>query len=189
MTTNNAKTSSIRDSLARLPLAAILYAGFVITFISITTFELMDLAERQQAVTAQADILSQLEGRTRSVAQKVDINGSMVSGSPFLDDPTVTVAGATLLQRVAGAVTHAGGNVLSSQVDLQGPQSKQGFISVTATCEFDQPALQGLLYDLESGMPFLYVDQLQVQAPAADGTPGEKLRVLISVSGQWQGAK
>jgi general secretion pathway protein M len=189
MTTNHTKSSSIRDSLARLPLAAILYTGFVIAFISITAFELTDLADRRQAVTAEADILSNLEGRTRSVAQKVDINGSTVSGSPFLDDATVTVAGATLLQRVAGAVTHAGGNVLSSQVDLQGPQSKQGFISVTATCELDQPALQALLYDLESGMPFLYVDQLQVQAPAADGRPGEKLRVSISISGQWQGAK
>jgi general secretion pathway protein M len=189
MTTDNTKTNPIRNSLSRLPLAAILYAGFVITFISIATFEMTDLAERRQVVTADTDILSQLDGRTRSVAQKVDANGSTVSGSPFLDDATVTVAGATLLQRVAGAVTHAGGNVLSSQVDLQGPQSKQGFISVTASCELDQPALQGLLYDLESGMPFLYVDQLQVEAPAADGKPGEKLRVLISVSGQWQGAK
>jgi general secretion pathway protein M len=189
MTTDNTDTKSIRDSLALLPLAAILYAGFVITLIAITAFELNDLAERRQAVTAQADILSQLEGRTGSVAQKVATDGSTVSGSPFLDDATVTVAGATLLQRVAGAVTHAGGNVLSSQVDLQGPQSKQGFISVTETCELDQPALQGLLYDLESGMPFLYVDQLQVEAPAADSRPGEKLRVLISVSGQWQGAK
>jgi general secretion pathway protein M len=187
MTTDNTKTNSIRGSLARLPLAAILYAGFVITFIAITAFELTDLSERRQAVSAQADILSQLEGRT--VAHKVAIDGSTVSGSPFLDDATVTVAGATLLQRVAGAVTHAGGNVLSSQVDLQGPQSKQGFISVTATCELDQPALQGMLYDLESGMPFLYVDQLQVEAPAADGRPGDKLRVLMSVSGQWQGAK
>jgi general secretion pathway protein M len=36
-------------------------------------------------------------------------------------------------------------------------------------------------------MPFLFVDQLAVQGPAPSTTSGEKLRVLISVSGQWQG--
>jgi general secretion pathway protein M len=54
--------------------------------------------------------------------------------------------------------------------------------------------LQQLLYDLEAGMPFLSVDQLAVQAPtvaagASNGTGPGKLRVLISVSGQWQGAR
>ena len=78
----------------------------------------------------------------------------------------MTVAGATLLQRVAGAITKVGGNIVSSQVDLQGPQAKDGFITVTANCEVDQPALQQLLYNIESGMPFLFVDQLVVQAPA-----------------------
>jgi len=50
--------------------------------------------------------------------------------------------------------------------------------------------LQKLLYDLEAGQPFLFVDQLSVQAPASSSFSGEgKLRVLLSVSGQWQGAK
>jgi general secretion pathway protein M len=52
--------------------------------------------------------------------------------------------------------------------------------------------LQQLLYDLEAGMPFLFIDQLVVQglqgaAPAGDS--GSRLRLLISVSGQWQAAK
>jgi general secretion pathway protein M len=39
-------------------------------------------------------------------------------------------------------------------------------------------------------MPFLFVDQLVVQAPAlAPGIPGGKMRVLISVSAQWQATK
>jgi general secretion pathway protein M len=50
--------------------------------------------------------------------------------------------------------------------------------------------LQQLLYDLEAGMPFLFVDQLVAQGPASPGaTPEGKLRVVISVSGQWQGSK
>ena len=77
----------------------------------------------------------------------------------------MTVAGAALLQRVATAVTKLGGNVLSSQVELEGTEAKNGYIGLIASCEIEQPALQQLLYDLEAGMPFLFVDQLVAQAP------------------------
>jgi general secretion pathway protein M len=102
----------------------------------------------------------------------------------------VTVAGAALLQRVTAAVTKLGGNVLSSQVDLQGTQSKTGFLTIIASCDIDQPGLQQLLYDVEAGMPFLFVDQLVVQAPASLAASGDgKLRILLAVSGQWRGSK
>ena len=52
-----------------------------------------------------------------------------------------------------------------------------------------QPALQQLLYDVEAGMPFLFVDQLTVQAPQATGAEIARMRVLIGVSGQWQGTR
>jgi general secretion pathway protein M len=107
-----------------------------------------------------------------------------------LEGPTVTVAGAALLQRVAGAVTRVGGNILSSQVDLQGAQSKNGFVKVSVDCEVDQPSLQQLLYDLEAGMPFLFVDQLVAQAPeTTTNALSQKMRVSLLVSGQWQGVK
>jgi general secretion pathway protein M len=37
-------------------------------------------------------------------------------------------------------------------------------------------------------MPFLFVDQFAVQAPANSSGEG-KLRILLTVSGQWRGAK
>jgi len=113
-------------------------------------------------------------------------------GTPFLEGPTVTVAGATLLQRVAAAVSNVGGTIQSSQVDVLGTQAKDGFVGLLVSCEMEQPALQKLLYDLEVGMPFLYVDQLDVQVPqttaANEGGVG-KIRVVLGVSGQWQGGK
>jgi general secretion pathway protein M len=73
---------------------------------------------------------------------------------------------------------------------VQGGPTKTGFLSMIASCEIDQPQLQQVLYDLEAGMPFLFVDQLLVQTPLS--TPGSettRLRVLIGVSGQWKGSK
>ena len=185
-------TNFIERYLARFPLgAAICYLAVVAVFLLTTLLYVFDVLERRQAVAATGDILSQLEGRNPSLSRTKNTNGiSFVTGSPVLEGPTVTVAGATLLQRVAGAVTRFGGNILSSQVDLQGAQSKDGFVKVSVDCEVDQPSLQQLLYDLEAGMPFLFVDQLVAQAPeTGTGALRGKMRVSILVSGQWQGAK
>ena len=113
-------------------------------------------------------------------------------GSPFLEGPTVTVAGAALLQRVATAVGNVGGTIQSSQVDVLGTQAKDGFVGLVVSCEMEQPALQKVLYDLEAGMPFLFVDQLDVQVPqttSASEQGSGRIRVVLGVSGQWQASK
>jgi general secretion pathway protein M len=178
--------------LTRFPAgASILYLGVVMAFGIIAATTVAEILQRRDAVAATAAVLSQLEGRNPTVPRGRGKEPDGVNiGSPLLDGATVTVGGANLLQRVAGSITRLGGNILYTQVDLDGPQSKDGFVSVTVNCELEQPALQQLLYDLESGMPFLFVDQLVAQGPAAAATtPQGKLRLVISVSGQWQGAK
>ena len=120
------------------------------------------------------DILNQLEARQQSPNAANDPAGAVPAGSPFLGGETITVAGATLLQRVASAITRFGGSVQSSQVDLQGPQSKDGFVTLVISCEMEQPNLQKLLYDLEAGMPFLFIDQLVVQGPQTSAVRGRR---------------
>jgi general secretion pathway protein M len=181
--------------LARVPFgAATIYFSAVALFAIVVALQVADIAQKYQAVAAAADILAQLEGRTPARARHAEATNAGASGSAFVEGATVTVAGAALLQRLAGAVARVGGSVLSSQVDLQGPLAKQGYVAATASCELEQPALQQLLYDVEAGMPFLFVDQLDVQAPnvtsaAQNGNGIGKLRVLISVSSRWQGAR
>jgi general secretion pathway protein M len=178
--------------LTRFPTgASILYVGVVTAFGITAWTTAAEIMQHRDAVATTAAVLTQLEGRSATVpraqGEKPDAD---ITGSPLLDGTTVTVGGANLLQRVAGSITRFGGNILYTQVDLEGAQSKDGFVSVTVNCELEQPALQQLLYDLEAGMPFLFVDQLAAQGPAAAAaTPQDKLRLVISVSGQWQGAK
>ena len=56
------------------------------------------------------------------------------------------------------------------------------------SCEIEQPALQKLLYDVEAGMPFLFVDQLVVDSPEAANNVS-RLKVVLAVSGQWLSRK
>jgi general secretion pathway protein M len=174
----------------RSPLVAtLLYAGLLAFLIFVTWSAVANIVERREAVRAASDLLAQLEGRKPSSSPTGQPIGPIPDGSPFLEGETVTVAGAALLQRVTMAVGRAGGSVQSSQVDVQGTQSKAGFVSLVVSCEIDEAALQQLLYDIEAGMPFLFIDQLVAQAPVpTTASDSGRMRVLLGVTGQWQGA-
>jgi general secretion pathway protein M len=170
-------------------LATVAYVGLVIVLLFTVVTSISDLIDQRGEVAASANMLEQLEGHRTGAKRNVP-GETMPSGSAYLEGATVTIAGASLLQRVASAVSKFGGNVLSTQLDVQSPSSKPGFLSMVASCEIEQPQLQQLLYDLEAGMPFLFVDQLVIQTPTtAVGSQPGKLRILLGVSGQWRGAK
>jgi general secretion pathway protein M len=184
--------NAITRALTSSPLIAVtLYAALGIGLVVTTGLSIADIVAHRQALAQTADLLDQLRGR-KAGAGNAALSSTEHPGTPFLEGPTVTVAGANLLQRVAAAVSNAGGTVQSSQVDVSGAQTKDGFVGLVVSCELEQPALQKVLYDLEAGMPFLFVDQLDVQVPQttalSDAGTG-RVRVILGVSGQWQAGK
>ena len=172
------------------PLLAVAgYAAAMIVLLALAWSGVSEILERRQAIATSADLLAQLEGRKPMTARAAPGQTQVPTGSPFLEGQTLTVAGAALLQRVADAVTKVGGNVVSSQVDVQGVQAKDGYVSVLASCELDYTALQKLLYDLEAGMPFLFVEQVVAQTPQTGSAETGRMRLLLSVAGRWGGDK
>jgi len=181
---------TITRSLTRSPLiAVVLYLAVAFGLLAAAGTAISDILVHRAALAQTADLLEQLQGRKGRSAQPLSAEHA---GSPFLEGPTVTVAGASLLQRVAAAVGNAGGTIQSSQVDVTGGQAKDGVVGLVVSCEMEQPALQQVLYDLESGMPFLFIDQLDVQVPqttaSGEGNAG-RIRVVLGITGQWQGGK
>ena len=180
-----------RKAIVTSPIpAAAIYVGLMVMLLFTVISGTVDVVDQRGEVAAAAAMLEQLEGVRPATVRGLSGEVTMPSGSAYLEGATITVAGATLLQRVAGAVAKFGGNVLSTQLDLQGTESRTGFLSMIASCEIEQSQLQQLLYDLEAGMPFLFIDQLVVQTPlTVSGSENGKLRILLTVSGQWRGAK
>ena len=180
---------AITRSLTHSPLIAIvLYVAVAGGLITTAGIALSDIVDRRQELVQKSDLLAQLQGRTARSASASPLAVAH-PGTPFLEGPTVTVAGASLLQRVAAAVGNVGGTIQSSQVDISGIQAKDGLVGLVVSCEMEQPALQKLLYDIEAGMPFLFVDQLDVQAPQTTATNESatgRIRVVLGVSGQWR---
>jgi len=176
---------------ARYPAAGAALYGLLILLCAVVVWvSLADLLAQRSALASSVDLLDRIESRRGGPDAAIASPGAIPSGSPFLGGETITVAGAELLQRVAGAITRFGGSVQSSQVDLQGPQAKGDFVTLTVSCEIDQANLQKLLYDIEAGMPYLFVDQITAQAPpAVAGESGARITVLLAVSGRWSGKK
>lgn len=184
--------NAVSRALAGSPLIAVtLYVAVTGGLLLMAGLSIADVIAHRQALAQTSDLLDQLRGR-KGGAKNAAAAMAEHPGTPFLEGPTVTVAGANLLQRVAAAIGNAGGSVQSSQVDVSGAQVKDGFVGLVVSCELDQPALQKVLYDLEAGMPFLFVDQLDVQVPQAtalnEAATG-RVRVILGVSGQWQAGK
>jgi general secretion pathway protein M len=62
-------------------------------------------------------------------------------------------------------------------------------IRVQATLEVSQKSVQGLLYQLESATPYVFVDSLAVQTPSTTGQRGAQdanLRLTLSLRALWR---
>jgi general secretion pathway protein M len=164
--------------------AASIYGAVLILLLAAIWIALAGIYSGESALAETSSLLERLQGRKAAPAA----DGGAMRGSPFLEGPSVTVAGAALLQRVAGAVTKAGGSVQSSQVEAVGSQG--GIVKLQISCEIGQADLQRLLYDLEAGMPFLFVDELTADMPQAVGANDGlgRMHVQLALSGEWQGA-
>jgi general secretion pathway protein M len=192
LTSRITSTNAVARALTRSPLVAVtLYVAVILGLLASAGIAVSDMIEHQRGLEQTTDLLDQLRGR-KARGGTAALLAAEHPGTPFLEGPTVTVAGAALLQRVAAAIASVGGTIQSSQVDVLGSQLRNGSVGLLVSCEMDQPSLQKLLYDLEAGMPFLYIDQLDVQVPqttALSDAGSGRIRVVLGVSGQWQGGK
>jgi general secretion pathway protein M len=168
--------------------ASAVYASVLMICFGIVLLKLLELSDQNRSVDQSRKLLTRLEEAQHApIAQRSMGDDGMPPGSPLLEGPTSTVASAALLQRVLGAVTRVGGAVVSSGTVSQGAPSNR-FLKVNVICELKQEDLQPLLYDVEAGMPFLFVDQLIVETPVP-GAERKTLHVSLDVSALWPGGK
>ena len=185
----SAASLPMAESQRRYWLALLIYMALLIWLAAVAVSAIANLLESRAALEQSRVLLARLDRQTRLVTSHGETN-TAINGPPFLIGKTLTIGGAALQTRVEEAVKKAGGVVLSSQIDLQGPQAAEGFISLAESLEIDQAALQTLLYDVEAGMPYLFIENLTIQAPQAVGeAEAAPMRVLIVVSGQWKDAQ
>ena len=114
---------------------------------------------------ALATRLASAGDRREALARRIaDIEADMRAGGAYLEGASETLAGAGLRERLQAILERYGGQMQSSQT-LPLSES-EGVRKVTLRVALSLPieSLFGILYDIESGTPYLFVDHLDIKA-------------------------
>lgn len=191
------RLAPLMSPAARRPLiAAAAYGVVVVVLLAVTLGSVADLLARRSEVNAAAAVLDRLRGRPANGPGAEDENGGPGTGSPFLEGPSLTVAGAALLQRLSEAVARSEGRLTSSRVELTDEALGADFVGVEASFDIQQAQLQGLIYDLEANQPFLFISRFAARAKVersggreeTDEGQDKRLEITLTVYGRWRGA-
>jgi general secretion pathway protein M len=144
-------------------------------------------ADASGELAEHRELLSRLETRMRADAGR---SNGVAPPTAFLEAPTAGMASAKLqayLTQLADA-QHAG--LISSGGEAAKRDEAPDTIKIQATLEMNTKALRAILYQLESGTPYVFVDALTLQP--ASTTAGNKedppLRATISLRSFWRRA-
>jgi len=174
------------NAVARQSLAALGFFAVVALLIGGAATGALALRDEQASLDSLKDQAQALEARARRIAPH---KGGEAEASPFIDADTITLAGAVLQQRVESAVAAAAGRLVSSKVEVGG-RSDAKRVALEAELTILQPDMQRLLFDLETGRPYLFVEAFEARAPEkTDAETAAEMRVSLTLSGQWGGVK
>jgi general secretion pathway protein M len=143
-------------------LAALLLVCFGLTILS-----LQMRAKAAQEVAERHDVLSRLEGRAKARRAARAQSGAAAPASAFLDAPTPGLAVAQLQAHLAQMADAHHAVLVSSGIEPAKREDPPDSIRLQATLEMSLTAVQAFLYQLESGTPYVLVDQLAIQLAGA----------------------
>jgi general secretion pathway protein M len=142
----------------------------------------------------KSHLLAELTRRAAAQAPGPASGGSARPSGAAVSAPTETIAASELQRQILERAESGGSVVHSVQAEPVKDAAVGGLRRLVAQLSFDSSTtgLQRLLFDLETGTPFMFVDALVVQPTAASvpGTrTGDKLRVNLSVTSYWLGSQ
>lgn len=146
--------------------------------------------ELQASYAGKSEVLASLKKRAPA-----DLAGSRPAFANLeaatIAAPSETVAASALQRYLLDRLESAGGSVQSVQAETSRETKPPGLLKLSAQLAFDAPmvALQRFLYELETGLPYVFVDSLGTQPTTVvqPGTrAGDRLRVTLIVSSYWK---
>nr|WP_233286889.1 type II secretion system protein GspM [Bradyrhizobium oropedii] len=145
-------------------------------------------ANALQHLAEQSDQLAALQARARPAAnQRAQTKIRAAPEAAFLDAPTSGLATAQFQAYLSELATGQHAVVVSSGVPADRDE-KSDAIKLQVSLNATLPALQALLYRLESGAPYVFVDALLMQpVGSADRAAADPmLKVNLTVHAFWR---
>lgn len=167
--------------------------GLVIgaVFLIVWTSYMMFSDRRQQALHAEKI----LAGHERSIdlepvirQRLAQLKATTLGNDTLLNCANDALAGAELQENFKAMVQNASGSVERSQSLGSEREGQFQKISVRAQVILSTPSLQRVLYVLETGRPYMFIDNLDVKdAPSQKGAKADLLKVTIDFYGYCRG--
>jgi general secretion pathway protein M len=165
----------------------------VLTALLLVCLSLMGSSLQMRSNSAQElaerhEVLSRLEARAKARSDARARPGSAPAAA-FLDATTQGLAVAALQAHLVQMADIHHSVLVSSGVEPVKREDPPDSIRLQATLEMSLQALQAFLYQLESGTPYVFVEQLAVQLA---GTASQRvvedplLRVTLGLRANWR---
>lgn len=143
-------------------------AGLFAVLIACATAPALCLKTRSDALDALADkrdMLDRLEAAHRRSISKPGARERFgaAPASAFLNSQTLGLASAQLEAYLSKLVLAQQGSLVSSGVQQVNRSDASDIVRVQATLDITYEALQAVLYKLETGTPYVFVDSMTVQ--------------------------
>jgi len=171
------------QAIALAALGALLLACVLAVAVSIgaRSGALQELAERQE-------LLARLQAQA---GRRAETRGRVVAGTApaaaFIDAPTAGLASAQLQTYIENVATEQHATLLSSGMESAARDDSPDAIRLQATLELDLKSLQAMLYRLESGTPYVFVETFVVQPSATQGGGEDpSLRLTVGIRALWR---
>jgi general secretion pathway protein M len=148
-------------------------------------------SEAAQELGEREEMLTHLEDRAKSVSDARARKGAVAPVSAYIDAPTQGLAGsalqAYLLQRADA--DHA--LLISAGIQPAKREDPPDSIRLQANLDMNLQSLQTLLYQLESGTPYVFVESLVVQLVGAKSEHAEdpQLHISLGLRALWRQKK
>jgi hypothetical protein len=164
--------------------------ALLVVSISLAAVCLQMRSEAAQELGEREELLAHLEDRAKAVSA-ARAKGSVAPVSAYIDAPTQGLAGsalqAYLLQRADA--DHA--VLISAGIQPAKREDPPDSIRLQATLDMNLQTLQTLLYQLESGTPYVFVESLAVQLVGAKSEHAEDplLHISLGLRALWRQKK
>jgi hypothetical protein len=158
----------------------------VLLIVTVTCLEMR--ADAAQELDARNEVLSRLQARAEALKDARSRSNSVAPASAFLDAPTQGLAGSALQAQLLQLAAADRAVLISTGIEAAKREDPPDSIRLQAALDMTLPTLQRLLYQLESGTPYVYVESLgaQVAGGKAQNADDPLLHVAFGLRALWR---
>jgi general secretion pathway protein M len=144
-----------------------------------------------QELTDDQDMLERLEAAHQRSGNKPGARGQITAAptEAFLSAQTSGLASAQLEAYLSQLVLDHRATLISSSVQQANRSDASDVVHVQASLEMPYEGLQALLYKLETGTPYVFVDSMSVEPASAAtqraGVRAAAMKVTLSLRAVW----